>query len=511
MVQSAIPEDCRNAAPLLLSDASRDASTPGSDALCLLPPALAPLPEPPPDERSWADREFGGAQLGDARQVRSVRAIAAALAETPHRSLTAACGPAGRQAAHRIFEHPKTSIDGLLAGHYQQTAARCRDLPLVLVAQDTCFFVYQQQQIVGLARVNQSQKSRALIGHAALALTPDGTPLGVIALDCWGEDPTAPPSLPGKRRPEEDRESQKWRETLEAVEKRLPEAPRVLVVADREADIAAYLTRPRRPGLHHLVRVTHNRVVTTPNDPDAPARTGAEQQRLCAAVSRAPVLGTHRIQVPRRKSETQQIMLRAREADLEIRVQPLQLRPAGSGGVPTEAWVIQALELDPPAGEPPIHWVLITTEAVVDFASACQMVGYYARRWVIERLHFTLKSGLRAERLQIDDAVSLKHALAVYYVVAWRLLHLTYLARERPDAPASEAFEADELTVLAAATKREVATVWEAVLAVAELGGWERYRTAPPPGVKSLWVGWITLRGMVRGYQLALASLPPKL
>jgi len=196
---------------------------------------------------------------------------------------------------------------------------------------------------------------------------------------------------------------------------------------------------------------------------------------------------------------------------LEIRVQPVRLRPAGKGGVATEAWVIEALERTPPAGEPPSHWVLITTEPVLDFAAAALRVGYYARRWVIERLHFTLKSGLRAERLQIDDAVSLRHALAVYYVVAWRLLHLTYVARERPDAPAHEAFEADELAVLAGATQREIGTLWEGVLAVAELGGWQRYRTAPPPGVKSLWVGWITLRGMVQGYRLALASRQPGL
>ena len=306
--------------------------------------------------------------------------------------------------------------------------------------------------------------------------------------------------------PVEERESQKWQETLEALEPRLPAAPRVLVLADREADIAAYLTRPRRPGVHHLVRVAQDRVVTTSND-----RGQAERRRLFAAVAAAPVLGTHRIHVPRHKSESHQIMLAAREVELELRVQLLHLRPAGRGGVPTEAWVIQAVEREPPPGEPPIQWVLITTEPVLDLEAACQRVGYYARRWVIERLHFTLKSGLRAERLQIDDAVSLAHALAVYYVVAWRLLHLTYLAREQPEAPASASFEAEELTVLAAATKRDVGTVWEAVLAVAELGGWQRYRTAPPPGVKSLWVGWITLRGMVQGYRLALASRPPEL
>lgn len=485
-----------NTAPPAPAEASRDASAPVS----LWP--IAPGSGSPELPRPWAEWEFGGARLADGRQVRSVQAIAAALAETPHRSLTAACGPAVRQAAHRIFEHPKTALDGLLAGHYQRTAERCRDLPLVLVAQDTCFFVYQQAQIVGLAQVNQSQKSRALLGHAALALTPEGTPLGLLALDCWGEDPTAPPRRPGARLPAEERESQKWSEAFTHVAERLPDAPRVLVLADREADIATYLTQPRRAGLHHLVRVAQNRVVTAPGESGEP-----EAQLLFAAVDHAPVLGLLALQVPRRKSETQQIMLPSRAASLEIRVQRVQLRPRGKGAVATPAWVIQARELAPPAGEPPIHWVLVTTDAVLDLATACEMVGYYARRWVIERLHFTLKSGLRAERLQIDDADSLKHALGVYYVVAWRLLHLTYLARERPEAPAGESFEADELAVLAEATKRNVGTLGEAVLALAELGGWQRYRTAPPPGVKSLWVGWITLRGMVQGYRLALAAI----
>lgn len=497
MITSAGAEAFPSAPRLDLPEASRYASESKSHA-----GGVAPSTPAPDSFWSWAKQEFGTAKLGDARQVRSVQAIAAALGETPHRSLTAACGPAHRQAAHRIFEDERTTIDGLLCGHYARTAERCRDLPLVLVAQDTCFFVYQQEQITGLAQVNQSQKSRALLGHAALALTPEGTPLGLVALDCWGEDLTAPPRRPGERLPPEERESQKWSDAFTALAPRLPAVPRILVLADREADIATYLTQPRRPGLHHLVRVAQNRVVLTRNDPGS-----VERQQLFDAVASAPVLGRRRIAVPRRKAETSQIMVPARAADLELRVQAVELRPAGKHGVPTHAWVIQAWELEPPAGEPPIHWVLISTEPVLDGETAGQMVGYYARRWVIERLHFTLKSGLRAERLQIDDSTSLKHALAVYYVVAWRLLYLTYVAREHPEGPAEQAFEPDELVVLAGATRREVRTLRDAVLAVAELGGWQRYRTAPPPGVKSLWVGWITLRGMVDGYRLALASM----
>ena len=89
-----------------------------------------------------------------------------------------------------------------------------------------------------------------------------------------------------------------------------------------------------------------------------------EVQLLFAALAQAPVLGSHPVRVPRRKAANQQIMLPARTALLEVRVQAVHLRPRGQGAVPTAAWVIQATEVDPPAGEPPIHWLLITTAAV---------------------------------------------------------------------------------------------------------------------------------------------------
>jgi hypothetical protein len=42
----------------------------------------------------------------------------------------------------------------------------------------------------------------------------------------------------------------------------------------------------------------------------------------------------------------------------------------------------------------------------------------------IERLHYTLKTGgCNAERLQMDSVRTISFALALYYVVAWRLLH----------------------------------------------------------------------------------------
>src|SRR5262245_47201564 len=56
----------------------------------------------------------------------------------------------------------------------------------------------------------------------------------------------------------------------------------------------------------------------------------------------------------------------------------------------------------------------------------------------IERFHYTLKQGCTVERLQFEEAHTLKNALALYSIVAWRLLWLTYTARTQPQDTATE-------------------------------------------------------------------------
>ncbi|MCW3100507.1 MAG: transposase family protein, partial [Chthonomonadaceae bacterium] len=133
-------------------------------------------------------------------------------------------------------------------------------------------------------------------------------------------------------------------------------------------------------------------------------------------------------------------------------------------------------------------------------------VAYYAKRWRIERFHYVLKSGCELEKLQLDTFTTLQKALSLYSIVAWRLLHLTYLAREQPDLPCEEAISATERVVLERATGRSITTVAEAVLAVARIAGFRPVPSAPTPGVKSLWLGFRKLYDMVAGFQLARQS-----
>jgi hypothetical protein len=70
-----------------------------------------------PNANSWGREEFQSSAVEDAREAKSLAATASCLLAHPQSSFSAACGPALRKAAWRIFS--KTEVD-LNYGHYQQ-------------------------------------------------------------------------------------------------------------------------------------------------------------------------------------------------------------------------------------------------------------------------------------------------------------------------------------------------------------------------------------------------------
>jgi hypothetical protein len=460
-------------------------------------------------EHGWAEQEMAGAQVADLRRNKSLGKICQRLAAQAGKSFSAACGPASRQAAQRIFSLEQVGPTQLLHGHFAATAARCQAYPRVLVPQDTVEFNYRTHPATtGLGPTNSEPTGWGLFGHSALALSPAGEPLGLLHISFWVRDVA---QLGQKHRRHQrttaEKESAKWQTAkwqtaLEAVAAQLPAGPEVVLIQDREGDLFAFLAGPRGPRTHLVVRAYEPRRVRLPeratSEPDA-SKPGAT---LLEVASEAPEVGQLTVYVPAKAGRP------AREAVLSLRVQRLWVqRPHQvAKEVPTpeqELTVLCATETAPPAGVPPLHWVLLTTLPVPDAAAAREVVGYYTLRWRIERLHYVLKSGCRVERLQFDDVHTLQNALAVCAVVAWRLLQVTYHARLEPDAPATEVLTSAECTVLEAAQGRPVRTVHEALRAVARLGGWEEYPAAGEPGVKSLWTGFRDLEMLVRGWLLA--------
>ncbi|MBF6613648.1 MAG: hypothetical protein IVW55_11020 [Chloroflexi bacterium] len=77
-----------------------------------------------------------------------------------------------------------------------------------------------------------------------------------------------------------------------------------------------------------------------------------------------------------------------------------------------------------------------------------EKLEWYGCRWGIEVWHKVLKSGCKIEARQLASEARLERALAVYSVIAWRLIYATMLARAIPDAPCTLLLEQEEWEAL---------------------------------------------------------------
>src|ERR1700690_2689000 len=133
------------------------------------------------EDADWVSREFGGADLGDARRNARLVGLARGLAERPEVSLPQALQDrAVLKAAYRFFDNEDINARDILAPHIASSVERMRGLPVILAVQDTTFIHYAGHRATeGLGPMND-QDGWGLLCHTTLAFTPEGLPLGVL-------------------------------------------------------------------------------------------------------------------------------------------------------------------------------------------------------------------------------------------------------------------------------------------------------------------------------------------
>ncbi len=116
----------------------------------------------------------------------------------------------------------------------------------------------------------------------------------------------------------------------------------------------------------------------------------------------------------------------AREAQLTVKALAVTLAvPYRKDSRTLEPVAINAILAEETAAPPdssPVCWLWLTTLPIETFEEVWQCVLWYSYRWLIERFHFTLKSGCRFEALQLQSRERLLKALATDNIVAWRLM-----------------------------------------------------------------------------------------
>jgi hypothetical protein len=452
---------------------------------------LQPEPPRPPSHhpgQHWTEQECGRARLSRRLRQRLQRLVGDFFAR-PTANLPQACGRwAKLKAAYRFFKNPKVRKEFILESHFEETAARVAEHPVVLAVQDTTFLDYSthpQTKNLGPIGSHSQDGAAGLVVHGTLAFTPTGLPLGLIDLQSWARDAQDF----GKRHrrkelPIQDKESFKWIESFRrtrALQERCAHT-RLVSVGDRESDVYELFLEAQRPGAPALVvRAERDRALSQ------------EAGLLWGKLEQEPVQFSYKLEVTAGPKRT------ARTAHMAVRFAPVSLKPPQrlKGRRPVQLWAVYAVEAGTePNDQEKLEWMLLTTLEVKDAADALKVIDYYKQRWGIERFHKVLKSGCRIEDRQLGEARSLEACLAIDAMVAWRIYYACHLAREVPEAPCTIFFEEAEWKAVTAFRKRQrypaerEPTLKAMVEYVAELGGWIGRKGDSPPGTVTLWRGF---------------------
>lgn len=445
---------------------------------------------------------FGNAELGDRRRTARLVTTFEQMCRHPGGTLPDKLStPADLKALYRLCASESVTHETIVAAMRDYTLERIasHDGP-VLVVHDATEFDYTSLDSLTqeLGQIGKGTH-RGYICQNVIALDAQtGEVLGLLdqILHCRDEVPEGETLTEHRNR--DTRESLLWVKGAA----HLPGDARLIDVADQGASTFEFFEHESKSGRRFVVRNGKVRKVYAGHEPDG------REEYLKEYVQGLPELGRYTMDVQRQKGRKARV-----EAEFAIRGGPILLLPPHAkhghhGDDPLPLYVVYVSEVNPPAGEKPIEWMLLTNEPVLTLDDAWRVISWYERRWVIEEYHKAMKTGCRIEDLQFTAVERLQPAIALLSAVSLTLLTLRDASR-RADAstrPASTLFALEYIEVLSVwryGKLRSDLTIHDFHFALARLGGHQNRKSDHPPGWLVLWRGWTKLQYMLDGYLTA--------
>jgi hypothetical protein len=413
------------------------------------------------------------------------------FANRPTDSIPQAAGDWGQvKATYRFLDNDRVTEADLRCAAARDTARCCQAHEVILAVQDTTSLnLTANDAVAELGPIGPGDLARGLLMHTTLAVSAEGLVVGVLGQQLWARPRRGQPGP-------QEKESAKWLNGIDQAREALHEPggppPRLIHVMDREGDAYEVMQWVDDTGDSAIIRSAQDRLV------EGPLRTAHD------AVREQPALDRQWLTLPRSHGRA------ARDALVEVRVRSVTLTPDREKY--PHAWamtwtLVEVWEPNPPPGEEAVHWRLWTREPAGTADEVWEVVRKYTYRWPIEEFHLALKSGCRAEALQLETWPRLTKALVLYSVVAARVVSLRDRSRAEPEAPATVLLSTDECVVLTArfgkAKPAPGLTLRQAVLWIGRLGGHLNRKGDGMPGVRTLWRGLRDLGLLVEGYRVA--------
>ena len=412
-------------------------------------------------------------------------------------------GRSGQVRFGRFLHNPAVTAAEMIATAADHTA-RAAEGRHVLAIQDTTElnFAKHSGSKRGFGRAGNGVDIGLFLHPVVVVAADSGGILGLAEAITLNR--TRPVTKHRRKRPVERKESQRWLDGLDAASRVLRSAQLVTMIADRECDFYAELIAPRPANVHLLIRSGQDRGLLGGG-------------LLFAAADAFPVAGHRTLDVPARPGGRP-----ARKARLAIGFGSVSIaRPQHA--VPkdwpksAELQLVIAREIDPPEGEKPIIWRLLTTHAVENLTDAERIIAFYRRRWIIEQVFRTLKTqGFDIEESQVLDADTMIKLATATLIAAVRVMQLVMARDGSTGQQLSDALDpSDEPLVEALVRKLEGATAKQKnphpkrslarfAWVVGRLGGWDGYvgHGYKPAGPKTMAYGLQRFDAMRHGWKL---------
>lgn len=464
------------------------------------------------------EKEFGGGLFPDKRLAHRLTKIAAKVAKDPSASFPQiARSDSELEGIYRFLSNSRVRANAILEPHQTATLERMGQFKRVAVVHDTTQFAFRNDVAERLGYL-PGPGQRGLMGHFALAVSESGLPLGVL-----GMKTLAPPAPKPRKRGKKhrlyswvglDRLAARWRHLVEEVRERVERRVGLIHVMDREADSFELMNDIRLAGEAYVIRLRHR---------DRRARAPDDEPQAWRAVDDIAKTGRfvceREVPVSRRKHSKDQTYKRRyaerdrRIAKLRIEALPVLFKRPGVmrfwKHLPAEmpVNVVRVWEPEPPRGEEPVEWLLMTNEPIETAEQVEAVIDWYRRRWKVEEYFKAIKTGCAFERRQLQTRAALDNTLALLAPIAWQLLVLRDRGRATPNAPAATVLSRQQLKVLRGISKRPLAakpSVEQALLAIAAQGG--HLKRNGQPGWQTLGRGFEKLWWAEMGYQVARAE-----
>lgn len=449
------------------------------------------------DVADWAEQQFGTCEFGDIRRTKRMVKLAIQVATKPDAATPKQTENWGDcKAAYRLARQKKVTFDAVIAPHCALTRAVGPGTWLVINDTTEINFGFDRY-LSGVGRVGSNQEARGFFLHSAMMIGAESEEIvGMAAQELYVRPLRKVKRVSSsQRKKKRKRETDVWGRVIDRVS-RAPQGARFIHLCDRGADNFDVFC--------HLVEQQSGWVIRAAQ---LKRQVRDEANRECSledALCGQAVLGSYELKVPANRDQP------ARTAHMEARcarivmTRPkagisLYVRNCGIEEIPM--WAVETREVNAPRGVKPLRWVLLTSELADGFADASRIIGWYAKRPLIEEYHKCLKTGCSVEGRQYRTGDRLAPIIGLLSVVAVRLLQLKMVARKNPEQPAAGVVPTNWLFALPRLMRRPkpVVTVRDFFRGLASLGGFLGRKSDGEPGWQTVWSGLELLLQCLRG------------